>query len=383
MKMKKRGSLGSTEVNVYEYWTDGKSSHELKCNETILYSEIDLCQTQAQYSKTQKDLQSNYSRMDLMYMCIKAIEFCGSDDETLRCAGAIIGNMKSEGCFSIDFDTIEDENRYLDGLVAELSEKLDERGSTIPILDEEFDAWFEANVVAYNYYETPNGKSKVITPELLELGRLSGSSNDQYSAKMKDSAMSLMYYGANKKNLYEGCSNEDEMASKVYTQGQTINWFATAGTNMTTQSIKNCIKSGIMDKTEGLSQEEAIDRFRNESVDKKNGRTNGLGDAIAIITLIVTAISVIAGLISSILKARAQSRQAYDFQQDQDAPWSPECAPNEDDWVKKAKESMQDMLDGSSSLTTGEVIAVASIAGIGIIGAIIMLFSSGKKKENE
>ena len=49
--------LGSTEVDVNNYWTEGKNSQQLRCNETVLYAEIDCCQELAAIAKTKEQLQ--------------------------------------------------------------------------------------------------------------------------------------------------------------------------------------------------------------------------------------------------------------------------------------------------------------------------------------
>lgn len=366
----KRGFLGTAEVTTYEYWSGGKSSHELKCNETILYSEIDLCQSYAQYCKTAEKLQEQYSKMDEMYMCIKAVEFCGSDDELLRCAGAIIGNMKTEGCFSIAFDNIEDENRYLDGLVEELREKLSPENDTmVSVTNTEFDEWFDENVVAYNYYQTPNGRFK----EMPQMLGATSTGNDDYTSRMKDSAMSLLYYGADKNLLYDGCTSRDEMNAKIYSSGKAVGWFASKGTNMTEKSINNAIQSGIIENTEGLSQTEAIEKFKRQSAGLE-----GLGDGgvTAIITLVIMAISAIAGLITSIAKI-VQSVRTDDIPDYEEEPDPPSFAPDKADF-----ENMKAELEKQTGLSTTELIAVVGVAGVGLIGALIMMFGK-KEKRND
>lgn len=363
----KRGFLGNAEVSTYQYWSEGKNSHELKCNETILYAEIDLLQSQAQYCKKSDELQKLYSKMDEMYICIKAVEMCGADDDLLRCAGAIIGNMKKEGCFSKRFDNLDDENRYLDGLIEELRQSLSPETETeVPVTNASFDDWFEENVVEYNYYNSPSGKSK--TKPLGSLGATTG--NDSFSSQMKDSALSLLYYGANQDNVLEGCRDEDEMVAKMYTQGQTIAWFSASGTNMTEKSIKTTIRSGIIDKTGGLSQDQAIDSFRNECVG-----VSGLG-RLGWVQLVIAIASAVSAIITLITQIIANKRSVIDnlslLDYDDECPYSQWASPENDDYIRQAREEIQKQLDQASGMSTTELLAVLGIAGAGIIGSLAM-----------
>lgn len=371
----KREFLGNVEVTTYEYWSEGKNSHDLKCNETILYAEIDLLQSQAQYCKKSDELQRLYSKMDEMYICIKAVEMCGADDDLLRCAGAIIGNMKVEGCFSKNFSNLDDENRYLDGLIEELRASLQPDTDTdVNVLNSSFDDWFEENVVAYNYYNTTSGASK--QKPAGALGATTG--NDSYSAQMKESALSLLYYGANKDNVLEGCRNEEEMLAKIYTQGQTIQWFAASGTNMTEKSIKATIRSGIIDKTGGMSQDEAIDSFRNECVEGMNG-LGRLGWAQVVIA-IAAAVTAIVTLITEIIKnKRGRVDNANLFDYEDDCPYGEWASPEDDDYIRQARAEIAKQIKESSGLSKNEILALLGIAGAGIVGAIAIIF--GKKKK--
>lgn len=367
----KRKSLGSAVVD-YEYWSGGKGSQELKCNETILYSEIDLLQSRAQFARTEEELQSYYSKMDLMYMCVKAIEFCGSNDDLLACAGALIGNYKADGCFAIRFDRVEDENRYLDGLVEEMKESLSPDTDTdVPVNDPIFDEWYHDNVVSFNYYNTPDGQSKDM-PSIA----LGATGTDDYTARMKDGAMSLLYYNADTSLLYDGCANREEMSKKIFEASRAVNWFASKGTNMTSRSIRNAIESGIIENTGGLSQEEAIRKFKKESTEG----VNGLGfDVVGLITAIAMAITAIASLISVIAKFR--SSNSYDFPDDPEPDPDPDYfAPDASDWANEAMAQADEMLRNSGAFTAKEVFAVLGVACVGLVGAVAMIFGDKKKE---
>lgn len=363
--------LGSASVDVYTYWSGGKNSHELKCNETILYSEIDLSQSYAQFCKTHEALQFHYNRMDEMYLCLKAVEFCGENDDLLRCAGAIIGNWKSDGSLSMRFESVEDENRYLDGLVAELRDSLSpEQETEVDVTNPEFDGWFEENVVQYNYYNTPTGKSKTMPVGMAGLGATTG--NDDYSAKMKDSAMTLLYHIADKENVMDGCRDEDEMIMKRYSANKAVNWFANQDTNMTQKSIENCIKSGIFEQTEGQSPDDVVN-------DLKSGNgMSGLGmEPITIVMIVVAAITTICSLIATLVKAKysAMTQQAMAEEYEPD-PYG--FAPEEDDFIRNAKAQINQMLEESSEMSIGEILAVVAIAGVGIFGSAMILKKNAK-----
>lgn len=367
----KRGFLGTTEVDTINYWTDGKSSQQLKCNETNLYALIDLCQESVEVAETVSERQLQYSLMDKYFLCLQAIDLAGADDDALRTYGQIIANMEDRGSFKIQFDTLEEENRYVDSLVEELMEGVAEETFNL-----EFMKWYEEVVVSYNYYQNLDGSRTKSAPRLGRLGAIY--SDDYYSKKAKESGMALLYVACNKGDVLDGCVDKNEMQNKLLYQGQTYNWLASCGTNMTKISVMANIKAGIKANTGLSSADEALDAFKAESIEE--GNKKGMGELVMlIITLVLTAVSIIVKLITEILKTRQAEASARMAQAEAEAI-SPDlaeyAAPAYRDYSDKIAE-MDEMLMDANKMSALDFLP---IVGMGAV-AIIALLLSKKRRE--
>lgn len=370
----KRGYLGSTEVDTVKYWTNGKGSHQLKCNETNLYALIDLCQENVALSESKEETQLQYSLMDKYFLCLKAIEFAGADNNALRIYGQIIARMEEEGNFDITFVSIEQENLFVDSLVDKLA-----NGYAEETFNSEFMDWFEEVVVSYNYYQNLDGSRTMDAPKLNGLGEVYD--DDYYSIKAKEGGMSMLYIACDKQNVLDGCVDKNEMMNKLLYQGQTFNWLTSCGTNMTKISVMANIKAGIKANSGYMTADETLDAFKIESEDEgKKAKGLGFGE-VELITVIIIAVTVIVSLITTIVKARLAERTARIAELAANAPAADlveQSAPQHRDFSPEL-EQMQDMLDQANEFNALDVLP---IVGMGAIAVVAVLFA-GKKKKND
>lgn len=373
----KRGFLGTTQVDTTTYWTSGKGSQQLKCNETNLYALIDLSQEDANVAQTEIDVQHAYSQMDKYYLCLKAIEFAGSDDVKLLNYGRIIANYDSEGDFNILFSSVSEENIYVDNLIENLRLTGEDPQQT-ETDNNTFMKWFEEVVVDYNYYQNLDGTRTKKAPRISGLGAIY--SDDYYSKKAKESGMSLLYVACTKSNVFDGCTDRSEMQSKLLTQGQIYNWLAGCGTNMTKISVMANIKAGILADTGFKTPDEALDAFKDEAIEEGNKQgTKGMGELITlIISLVLTAVSIIVKLITEILKtkqAEAAARIAQAEAQAINPDLAQYAAPDYPDFSPQMKQ-MEDMLDDAKSFSAIDLLPVAGMAILAMVGIV---FATRKK----
>lgn len=373
--MKKRGFLGNTEIETQTYWTNGKGSHELKCNETNLYAMIDLCNERVEkIAKTNQEVQDQYNKMDLYYLCLKAIEQFGSDDKKLEKAGAIIGNYKLMGEFSKNYSSIDEENEHVEILINRMNEEINQN---VVSLNKQFEDVYKDIVLDYNYYQTiETGKSKTLIKGL----GASYYSDEDYSKKIKDGAMSMLYSVCDRDKLYDGCSNRDNMLQKIYEQENQIQWFVNAGTNMTKYSIISNIESGIIAAT-GKEANETLNDFKKEAVEKK-----GLGDPSAALTIIIivsVAIATIVSIVTTIISIKKSKDESEALRLASEAPDIEYAAPDYSDYDLAALEAQMNQAIKNAEESGMSNLDILLIAGVGlatIIGAAAIVNINKKKQ---
>lgn len=377
---KKRGFLGSIDVASQSYWTAGKNSENLRCNETILYAEIDCCQSFAMIAKTQEKIQDQYNKMDMFFLCLKAVEKYSLDQDKLRRAGVVIGNMVKDGEFSKSWATITAENAHVDSLVEEMYKRTEMNAETQE--NSNFMTWYVDNVIDQNYYNNVDGSKTVDAPRL---SGLSAGSNDEWSTKMKESGPYLLYM------VTDTSKGLDQKAISRKKQAQTklLNYLHSSNNNLTKASVLANAKSGIALKT-GYEPQEALEEFKREA---KEGATNGVGFVItatvvaAIITAVVTILSTIAAIYMQYQTnktnkeiAELQSSKPSDSDMKQAAPDTSDVEKQAEE-AKKAKEELEAEVANmeSQSIFTKPLFWIASIFGAGAIG--LGVFATTRKKK--
>lgn len=282
----KRSYLGSVEIR-QDYWTNGRSSNELKKNETYLYAEIDCCQEYIGIAKSQTEAQIQYNKQDLYYLCLVAISM-SADDEKLYKYGVVIGNMISEGKIYRSYASIEDENNTLSSLVDDMAVRVSQYNEIG--INPDFMSWYADKVMALNYGPQMNGV---------------GSTNgyDSLSADAKESGLYWLYLLNTAEDVYEG-GDVQTLREKVRFHEYYLNWVNSCEVNVSSDSILANARAGIIAKT-GMTPEEALKSM------KKSVSTNGLGEAVLIagmtiaefVTLLSVCASILGALVVKIIKA--------------------------------------------------------------------------------
>jgi hypothetical protein len=384
--MQKRGVLGSADIDISNYWTNGKGSQELRCNETVIYAEIDVCQAYVSIATTQEEVQEQYSKMDMFYLCLEAIELYHSDASALRKAGVVIGNMLADGCFSIDFGSIEEENKYVCQIVVDMQRRVQnwsEKGENSNFME-----WYVPNVCDLNYYHNADGTKTVDKPKLMGVGATY--TDDYWSKQMKEGGMYCLYLVTDTDGSNGG--DQKKIERKKIQQMKHLNYMHGAANNMTINSMLRNAEAGIVEKS-GKTPSDCLKKLKTE----KEGGTSGLGDPITIVTAIISAIVAIIKLVQ---QAKAQKEEIRQMVQDESAAEPTENQmnqnkPSPDDWLKmaaeeeqkanelekaakKAAEQYEDAKDGDEKKNSPLVwIGGAALAGLAIIGVLLW-----KRKSN-
>lgn len=398
----KRGFLGTTEVDTEEYWTNGKGGQRLKLNETNLYAEIDLCQEILVNCDNALEEQEQYRRQDVLWLCIKAVEYAGEDDNLLRKGGRIIGNMATAGLCSRLYTTIDGENIMLEELCRQLKDRMQKEAESIT--NPTFNDWFEEVVVQCNYYQNLDGSKTKDKPRLSGLGATE--TKDSYSSQIKEHALNFMYAVQDTKDLFDDCTDESEMRQKLMGQSESVQWFANSGTNMTNYSIRKNIQSGLNAKLSAKTPKEALNKYKKECHNAySETEPNGLGCFIisSIIAAIITAIILIVKMVTAIIQQKREAQLAASVQLAANSPTEEELEismPTAGDYDNSALEiemqKAQDALNESNnnlnnilanSQNTEEqkdntlLYAGLALGGVTLVGGVAFAVHRSKKKK--
>ena len=376
----KRQYLGSAEIR-QDYWSGGKDSRELKLNETLLYAEINCCNASISICDTYEEAQKEYNKQDLMYLCLVAIERCGADYNMLSRYGNVIGNMVDEGKIYRSYTSLDVENQTVDLLIEEMIKRSEYAENCT---NESFMSWFDEKVLAYNCYRNYDGSITYDRPKVVSgLSGLGGGS-DSFSEQMVEAGMYMLYLVNDSEDVYEGCVDEMMMSHKLINERNYMKWYGNANTNMTYDSILVNARMGIIEKTK-KSPQSALEEL------KGNDGVNGLGDPIAILSLVISALSVLATIAGAILSFKSNSDNLDYLKSLQNTKPSDDemlaAAPDGADYGGQKIADLKDELDKLENKTDiyKTISSPAFVAGIvavfvAIFGAAI--FSSRKKKRN-
>lgn len=383
--MQKRGMLGSADIDISNYWTNGKGSQELRCNETVIYAEIDVCQAYVSIATTQEEVQEQYGKMDMFYLCLEAIELYHSDASALRKAGVVIGNMLADGCFSLDFGSIEEENKYVCQLVVDMQRRVqnwNEKGENSNFME-----WYVPNVCDLNYYHNADGTKTVDKPKLMGVGATY--TDDYWSKQMKEGGMYCLYLVTDTDGSNGG--DQKKIERKKMQQMKHLNYMHGAANNMTINSMLRNAEAGIVEQS-GKTPSDCLKQLKTE----KEVSTKGLG----FIEIVAAIVSAIVAIIKMVQQYKAQKEEIRQMVQDESAAEPTENQmnqnkPSPDDWLKmaaeeeqkadelekaakKAAEQYDDAKDGDEKKTSPLVwIGGAALVGLAIIGVLLW-----KRKSN-
>lgn len=379
---KKRGMLGSVEVDVENYWTAGKDSQELRCNETVLYAEIDDCQSDAKIAKTRDDVQAAYNRMDMFWLCLQAISRYALNSDLLRKAGVVVGNLVQEGRLSLSYTSVAQENANVVAMAEEMYRRTENFREEAE--NSNFMVWYVENVLDLNYYQNTDGTRTVDKPRLDGLGATSTS--DQWSAKMKDAGAYLLYHVSDAKK--QKGMDQKAVARKMAEQEKMLTWLHNSSNNMTRNSILANARSGIKEQT-GMTPQDALLTMGRQS----QSGTKGLGEPITIIAIVVAAIYLILKVVSAVMAAKYQNEvnKAYADALNNDAPDEGSlnaAAPANSDFTKDIADIIAAFSDEAEEVSTEEsiwsnpLLWIGGVSAIGLLG-IFAVKASKKSKKND
>ncbi len=396
----KRGFLGTTEVDTHEYWTNGKGGQCLKLNETNLFAEIDLCQEILVNCENDLEEQEQYRRQDVLWLCIKAVEYAGADDELLRKGGIIIGNMATSGLFSMLYTTMEGENAMIESLCRQLKDRM--QNDAEDISNPTFNDWFDEVVVQYNYYQNVDGSKTKDKPRIAGLGATE--TKDSYSSQIKECAANFMYVVQDQADIYEGCTDESEMRQKLMGQSEAVQWFANSGTNMTSYSIRQNICAGLNAKLETKTPKEALTKFKKECKDAYSEEgLKGLGEIFTLICAIIAAVIVIISLVKSIIDMKREAQLAEATRLAAESPTQEELEmnmPTAGDYdntalaaeMQAAKDALEESNNNLNSILAQSqteekdntmLYTGLALGGVALVGGVAFAVRKSKKKKKE
>lgn len=281
----KRTKIGSVDVDLsVNFWTNGKNEGSLRQNERELYTIIDLEQTKAEFCSDDK-VDEHFNEMDKAYCALQLINAFNADNDLLYRAGIVLNDAIINGSFDHSYDSIESRNSYINKLVDELIVKTNSN-DLADFLSVDFAQWWNDTIVKQNYFINIATGTKTNVPD----SRIGYSEKtDEFCAKLKAGGMSLLYIYSSPMSL----STKKSMA-KFYDQQEIKESLKAVNPAFTESVCKNLILSGIAKDTEGKTPDDVIRGIKEPKV----------GDLMAIITLVVTAVVALCGVATAIIAAR-------------------------------------------------------------------------------
>ncbi len=291
----KRAKIGALDVDLsVGFWTNGKNANNLRQNERELYAIIDLLQTKANYAK-EEDLNAIFNEMDKAYIGLQMIKSFASDETLLYQSGLVINNSIVNGDFDNYFETLEARNNY----ISELSDRLisETNSNTLDnFISPDFAQWWKDAIVDSNYYIDITTGEK--TKDVPQSSAVISGTTDEFCAKLKKGGLSLLYVYCDKTKL-----TSKQSVVKYFAQKDIKESLKVVNPAFSESVCNNLIVSGIMEDTKGMTPEEAVDNL------KANGKAK-IGALFAIVSLIVTAVVAICGMVQAIYQSRKAKSDA-------------------------------------------------------------------------
>lgn len=282
----KRQYLGATNITRTDYWSGGKGSEELRRNETYLYALIDLSQEKIGILKNNTDVQNEYNKQDLCFLCLNAVELSQGNTDWLARYGVVIGNMITEGKIYRGYDNLEEENKALDELVSEAMirvDKMNEKES-----NSEFSEWFKYHILQQNYYANFDGSITTDAPHVSGLGATSES--DELTQRAKDTGFYFVYLLNDTEEVFSNAVDVQVLREKIAYQEEYLNYVERCGTNQTRDSVLVAAASGII-------RDMGTDSYGALQILKGKQGVDGLG------VLTEAAATIIVGIITAVISA--------------------------------------------------------------------------------
>lgn len=318
----KRARIGTTDIDTsLTIWTDGQQWMRLNACEQY----ADISALNAEYNlivdKDADKAEQLLNRMDVAYTTIKCIEAYGGQAELLERAGVVLGQMIEAGEYAKSYASMDERNTALNSKIAALQHEV-ENWQNWQFTSEVWRKHWQDDIMDNDYYANP-ATGERLTDQPGNFAAVGAqSSQDRYMDQIAEAGSHWLYACVDSEEALDQFNKgiPYKVKTKLYKQIKQAEWFKSANTGLTPNSVYRCARAGLIDQYNVTPDEACLvlqegngDVFAlKERVERGEG-VAGIGilteatvttiiGVIKIIKAVIGVLSVLAGLILSILE---------------------------------------------------------------------------------
>ena len=303
----KRAKIGTTEIDTsLTIWTDGQQWMRLNACEQY----ADISALNAEYNlivdKDADKAEQLLNRMDVAYTTIKCIEAYGGQAELLKRAGIVLGQMIEAGEYAKSYASMDERNAALNSKIAALQHEV-ENWQNWQFTSETWQKHWQDDIMDNDYYANP-ATGERLTDQPGNFAAVGAqSSQDRYMDQIAEAGSHWLYACVDSEEALDQFNKgiPYRVKTKLYKQIKQAEWFKSANTGLTPNSVYRSSRAGLIDKHK-MTPEEACrvlqiadgDVYALERSLEKQG--SGVGDPVTATAAIVWTAKEIIELIMAI-----------------------------------------------------------------------------------
>lgn len=312
----------------YRVWTADTVEPTNTVAFNYLLSEVNVLCAESDVTKDTVKEAEILNNVDLMIICLEGLIFYQNDPEKypLDFVGAVISEMVADGKFVADFTDDVQRANNLDVLIAEFESRLSD--TLTGMTDVNFNNWWTDRIVAYDYnYTTPeqlNRYNRIIEQNKTENAKINEKTGRTTDGKPESEAEYLTDAGVSFLYLFIPDAEVKKYNSTIqYRRRIEIDKnrkfvLAYTSNNYNQYVVDNYLRLGIINDY-GMTPEEKLQQVLENGGAISGGKISGgkIGDfglfeILAIITVAITALSVLLDFVVNMYAVSVQKPTGYE-----------------------------------------------------------------------
>lgn len=312
----------------YRVWTADTVEPTNTVAFNYLLSEVNVLCAESDVTKDPVKEAEILNNVDLMIVCLEGLTFYQTDPEKypLDFVGAVVSEMVAEGKFVADFTDDVQRANNLDVLIAEFESRLSD--TLTGMTDVNFNNWWTDRIVAYDYnYTTPeqlNRYNRIIEQNKTENAKINEKTGRTTDGKPESEAEYLTDAGVSFLYLFIPDAEVKKYNSTIqYRRRIEIDKnrkfvLAYTSNNYNQYVVDNYLRLGIINDY-GMTPEEKLQQVLENGGAISGGKISGgkIGDfglfeILAIITVAITALSVLLDFVVNMYAVSVQKPTGYE-----------------------------------------------------------------------
>ena len=245
----KRARIGTTDIDTsLTIWTDGQQWMRLNACEQY----ADISALNAEYNlivdKDADKAEQLLNRMDVAYTTIKIIEAYGGQAELLKRAGIVLGQMIEAGEYAKSYASMDERNTALNSKIAALQHEV-ENWQNWQFTSETWQKHWQDDIMDNDYYANP-ATGERLTDQPGNFAAVGAqSSQDRYMDQIAEAGSHWLYACVDSEEALDQFNKgiPYKVKTKLYKQIKQAEWFKSANTGLTPNSVYRSARAGLID----------------------------------------------------------------------------------------------------------------------------------------